>query len=131
MQTLRGGWGGGGYGSRGGGYGGGSSRSYGDDDYSPAYGSGRRGEQGGTGSRGGRSDLTSRQGEPRTPSFGKAAERPDVPVLAVGDRVTHDSYGMGTVVALEGAGSSSVAKIDFGSGGTKRLLLRYSPVVKL
>jgi len=30
-----------------------------------------------------------------------------------------------------GSGSSSVAKIDFGSSGTKRLLLRYSPVVKL
>ncbi len=24
--------------------------------------------------------------------------------LAVGDRVTHDSFGMGTVVAVEGAG---------------------------
>ena len=45
--------------------------------------------------------------------------------------MTHDSYGLGTVVALEGSGSSSVAKIDFGSSGTKRLLLRYSPVVKL
>ena len=45
--------------------------------------------------------------------------------------MTHDSYGLGTVVGLEGAGSSAVAKIDFGSSGTKRLLLRYSPVVKL
>ena len=55
----------------------------------------------------------------------------DVPSLAIGDRVTHDSYGLGTVVGVEGAGPNCVAKIDFGSDGTKRLLLRYSPVTKL
>ena len=38
---------------------------------------------------------------------------------------------MGTVVALEGAGDKSVASIDFGSEGVKRLLLRYAPVEKL
>jgi DNA helicase-2/ATP-dependent DNA helicase PcrA len=38
---------------------------------------------------------------------------------------------MGTVVALEGAGEKSVASIDFGSDGVKRLLLRYAPVEKL
>src|SRR5699024_7863542 len=54
-----------------------------------------------------------------------------VPSLDVGDRVTHDAYGMGRVVALEGMGSNAVAKIDFGESGTKRLLLRYSPVTKL
>ena len=65
--------------------------------------------------------------------FGSATPRPeaDVPGLDVGDKVTHDSYGVGTVIALEGAGSSAVAKIDFGGGQTKRLLLRYSPVTKL
>ncbi|WP_418607915.1 hypothetical protein [Georgenia sp. SUBG003] len=51
--------------------------------------------------------------------------------LDIGDKVTHDSYGLGTVVGLEGAGSSAVAKIDFGGGQVKRLLLRYSPVTKL
>ena len=50
---------------------------------------------------------------------------------SVGDRVTHDAYGLGKVVAVEGAGTNAVAKIDFGSEGTKRLLLRYSPVTKL
>ena len=43
----------------------------------------------------------------------------------------HDSFGMGTVVTLEGAGDKSVASIDFGSEGVKRLLLRYAPVEKL
>ena len=45
--------------------------------------------------------------------------------------MTHDAYGVGTVVAVEGVGQNAVAKIDFGSDGTKRLLLRYSPVTKL
>ncbi|MFJ4231939.1 UvrD-helicase domain-containing protein [Cellulosimicrobium cellulans] len=65
--------------------------------------------------------------------FGSATPRADgdVPNLAVGDKVTHDAYGLGTVVALEGAGPNAVAKIDFGADGTKRLLLRYSPVTKL
>jgi len=51
--------------------------------------------------------------------------------LQVGDRVTHDTYGLGTVVVVEGAGRNAVAKIDFGADGVKRLLLRYSPVEKL
>jgi len=70
---------------------------------------------------------------PDGPKFGSATPRAvgDVPSLAVGDKVTHDSYGLGTVVAVEGAGPNAVAKIDFGTDGTKRLLLRYSPVTKL
>ena len=43
----------------------------------------------------------------------------------------HDSFGMGTVVAVEGAADKAVASIDFGSEGVKRLLLRYAPVEKL
>ena len=71
---------------------------------------------------------------PRTgATFGSATPRPagDVPSLEIGDRVTHDSYGLGRVVEVEGVGQNAVAKIDFGSGGVKRLLLRYSPVTKL
>jgi DNA helicase-2/ATP-dependent DNA helicase PcrA len=64
-------------------------------------------------------------------SFGSATPRAEVPSLVVGDRVTHDSYGLGTVVAIEGSGQNAVAKVDFGSAGTKRLLLRFSPVTKL
>ena len=51
--------------------------------------------------------------------------------LEPGDRVTHDTFGMGTVVAMEGVGERAVAAIDFRSSGVKRLLLRYAPVVKL
>ncbi|MGO1316780.1 MAG: DNA helicase PcrA [Cellulomonadaceae bacterium] len=64
-------------------------------------------------------------------SFGSATPRGDIPSLEVGDRVTHDAYGLGRVVEVEGTGDKAVAKIDFGADGTKRLLLRYSPVSKL
>jgi DNA helicase-2/ATP-dependent DNA helicase PcrA len=73
-------------------------------------------------------------GAPRdagAPSFGKGRTPVEAPSLAVGDKVTHDSYGLGVVVGVEGSGQNAVAKIDFGSDGVKRLLLRYSPVTKL
>ncbi|MDP3889913.1 DNA helicase PcrA, partial [Nocardioides sp.] len=74
-------------------------------------------------------------------NFGAAAARADaaakakktrpIPSLEPGDRVLHDSFGMGTVISLEGVAEKSVASIDFGSEGVKRLLLRYAPVEKL
>ncbi|MDC5696984.1 DNA helicase PcrA [Intrasporangium calvum] len=52
--------------------------------------------------------------------------------LKAGDRVTHDAFGLGTVVRVEGEGDKSLAHVDFGGDlGVKRLLLRYAPVVKL
>jgi DNA helicase-2/ATP-dependent DNA helicase PcrA len=43
--------------------------------------------------------------------------------LDVGDRVSHDKYGLGTVVASDGAGVRATVTIDFGSAGTVRLML--------
>ena len=43
--------------------------------------------------------------------------------LEVGDRVSHDRYGLGTVVATEGSGMRANVTIDFGSSGTVRLML--------
>jgi DNA helicase-2/ATP-dependent DNA helicase PcrA len=60
----------------------------------------------------------------------RASEKPVVS-LAVGDRVTHDQFGLGTVAAVKGTGSNAEATIDFGDGKPKRLLLRYAPVEKL
>ncbi|WP_426562852.1 DNA helicase PcrA [Angustibacter sp. McL0619] len=51
--------------------------------------------------------------------------------LEPGDRVTHDTFGLGTVVQMEGSGDKSMAHVDFGDDGVKRLLLRYAPVEKL
>ena len=57
----------------------------------------------------------------------------DKPVIAlqVGDRVTHDQFGLGTVMAVTGAGANAQATIGFGDEKPKRLLLRYAPVEKL
>jgi DNA helicase-2/ATP-dependent DNA helicase PcrA len=43
--------------------------------------------------------------------------------LEVGDRVSHDKYGLGTVVASDGVGPRATVTIDFGSAGTVRLML--------
>ncbi|MEZ0092150.1 DNA helicase PcrA [Streptacidiphilus sp. EB129] len=63
-------------------------------------------------------------------SAGRMKER-NVVSLAVGDRVTHDRFGLGTVVAVAGPADDAKATIDFGAEGTKQLLLRYAPVEKL
>ncbi|MFE9633840.1 DNA helicase PcrA [Streptomyces sp. NPDC006463] len=60
----------------------------------------------------------------------RAADKPVV-ALAVGDRVTHDQFGLGTVMEVKGAGADAQATIDFGDDKPKRLLLRYAPVQKL
>lgn len=67
----------------------------------------------------------------RADAASKAKPAREIPNLDPGDRVVHDSFGMGTVVAVEGVAEKSVASIDFGSEGVKRLLLRYAPVEKL
>ncbi len=67
----------------------------------------------------------------RADAAARAKPARDVPSLEPGDRVLHDSFGLGTVVALEGVAEKAVASIDFGSEGVKRLLLRYAPVEKL
>ncbi|MDT0443649.1 DNA helicase PcrA [Streptomyces johnsoniae] len=61
---------------------------------------------------------------------GRMKDRPVV-ALSAGDRVTHDSFGMGTVVSVQGSGDRAEATIDFGGEKPKRLLLRYAPVEKL
>ena len=51
--------------------------------------------------------------------------------LNIGDRVAHDTFGLGTVVKISGEGDRTEATINFGQLGEKRLLLRYAPVEKL
>ncbi|MDR1800037.1 MAG: hypothetical protein LBR19_09220, partial [Bifidobacteriaceae bacterium] len=64
---------------------------------------------------------------------GSVTPRPDkdIPHLEVGDLVTHDTYGLGTVVDTEGSGQNAVARIKFREEGVKRILLRFAPVTKL
>lgn len=67
----------------------------------------------------------------RADAAARAKPAREIPSLEPGDRVVHDAFGMGTVVALEGVAEKAVASIDFGSEGVKRLLLRYAPVERL
>jgi len=67
----------------------------------------------------------------RRPGVNALGNRP-VPSLMPGDKVTHDSYGLGTVLSIEGRGDDPEAKIDFGGDyGIKHLVLRYAPIEKL
>ena len=54
----------------------------------------------------------------------------EIVAVSVGDKVNHTSFGNGTVLAVEGAGDKTVAKVKF-DVGEKRLLLRYAPLTKL
>ncbi len=74
-----------------------------------------------------------------TPAIAALAARPAakspgnraVVALAPGDRVSHDTFGLGTVISTAGVAERAEATIDFGTEGVKRLLLRYAPVEKL
>ena len=72
-----------------------------------------------------------RRRTPTTPPPRATGKTSSAMVLAVGQRVSHDTFGLGTVVALAGEGDKSEATINFGQYGEKRLLLRYAPVVVL
>jgi DNA helicase-2/ATP-dependent DNA helicase PcrA len=52
-------------------------------------------------------------------------------VLAVGDKVKHDDFGLGTVIATTGEGARQTAEIRFERIGTKRLMVRVAPIERL
>ncbi|RRD06626.1 DNA helicase PcrA [Arachnia propionica] len=64
--------------------------------------------------------------------LGKGRTRPTpVSDLAVGDRVLHSMFGMGTVLAVQGIGDKQRVDVDFGSAGRKRLAPAQAPMEKL
>lgn len=123
--------------SYGGGYGGGSGYGGGrrvdeDDDFSAPIGAGRRssGKLGRVESA--KDRAKDRAKARRSQKLGvKAEPEAEESGIKLGDKVRHDAYGVGTVIALEGSGKSTVAKVEFSDGVVKRLMLRYAPVVKL
>nr|WP_046287037.1 DNA helicase PcrA [Mycobacterium sp. UM_NZ2] len=70
-----------------------------------------------------------RFGTPR-PAPSRSGNRPLL-VLAPGDRVTHDKYGLGRVEEVSGVGESAMSLIDFGSSGRVKLMHNHAPVTKL
>ena len=62
----------------------------------------------------------------------ESTRRPkEVGNFAVGDKVLHDSFGLGTVIASTGSGDGVRIDVDFGSAGLKRLAPRFAPLEKL
>lgn len=96
-----------------------------DSAWSSSYGSSQDRSDGNTYSRAG--SVQMRNIPPSPPGVGTGADLG----FEVGDRVTHDKYGMGKVIALEGTGKNAAAKVDFGADGVKRLILRFAPIAKL
>lgn len=126
-SSSRGHTGSSGYRSRGQGYGQRRSGSYRDEDVSgPAFGAGGTGKvsrrETGKVKRLG-TELNARTDA--NASIGKAAG------VGTGDRVRHDKFGEGRVIAIEGRGRSQSAKVEFAGGVTKRLLLRLAPMEKI
>ncbi|MEB4211914.1 DNA helicase PcrA [Mycobacterium sp. 94-17] len=72
-----------------------------------------------------------RFGTPRAaPTRSGMSKRPLL-VLAPGDRVTHDKYGLGRVEEVSGVGESAMSLIDFGSSGRVKLMHNHAPLSKL
>ncbi|MBO4210932.1 ATP-dependent DNA helicase PcrA, partial [Micromonospora echinofusca] len=59
-----------------------------------------------------------------------ASELPQAPKVSVGDRVNHQRYGLGRVLAVEGHGPGARAQIDFGDQKLW-LVLRHAPIDRL
>jgi DNA helicase-2/ATP-dependent DNA helicase PcrA len=59
-----------------------------------------------------------------------ASELRQAPKVATGDRVNHQRYGLGRVLAVEGHGPGARAQIDFGDQ-VIWLVLRHAPIDKL
>ncbi len=73
-----------------------------------------------------------------TPAMSRMAQRPGtrssgnrpVPSLSPGDKVTHDAFGLGTVVSVYDRGEK--ASVDFGGEyGVRTLVLRFATIEKL
>ena len=121
-----------------------------DDDFAPPIGSGRPKRTGRLGRvetpkdrfEARRAERMAKRGRPtRLDGSSAGADGADggalpaaVAGLKVGDRVRHDAYGEGDVVALEGTGRSTVARVTFtvdGAKSTKRLMLRLAPIARI
>ena len=121
-------------------YGSSSQRSYAGAGSSSSYGS-SYGSYGSGKSSGKSGKVTTRRVKPKTKPVdltkSSQASQTDnrsglsISDVHVGDRLTHDHFGMGTVIEIQDKGANSVITVDFGNGEVKRLLLRMAPIEML
>lgn len=117
-------------------YGSSSRRSYAGAESSSSYGSYGSGKPSGKSGK-----VTTRRIKPKTKPVdltkSSQASQTDnrsglsISDVHVGDRLTHDHFGMGTVIETQDKGANSVITVDFGNGEVKRLLLRMAPIEML
>ena len=124
-----------------------SSSSYGSTSRRSCGGSGTGSSYGsygsyGSGKSGGKSGkVTTRRVKPKnkpvdltkSSSASPAGSHNDLNIadVHVGDKLTHDHFGLGTVIETQDKGMNSVITVDFGNGEVKRLLLRMAPIEML
>ncbi len=113
-----------------------SSSRYGSSTYGSSYGSyGSSSRRSAGSSRGGK--VSTRRVAPKSSAAatsGSALNTDNglnIADFSIGDRITHDQYGMGKVLEVQDKGRNSVITVDFGSDGVKRLMLRVAPIEKL
>lgn len=121
-------------------YGSSSQRSYAGAGSSSSYGS-SYGSYGSGKSSGKSGKVTTRRVKPKTKPVdltkSSQASQTDnrsglsISDVHVGDRLTHDHFGMGMVIEIQDKGANSVITVDFGNGEVKRLLLRMAPIEML
>ncbi len=61
----------------------------------------------------------------------KPTNEMNVLLLAIGDEVLHERFGLGKVISSEGKGADQKAAIDFKRVGVKKLLLRFAQLKKV
>ncbi len=74
-------------------------------------------------------DLVTRH-QMAPPAVTWVEEERDLPVLSVGDRVRHASFGEGRVLEVDGEGVRAVVTVQFAQG-VKRLALGYAPLERV
>ncbi len=57
---------------------------------------------------------------------GSLRDEDAAPVFKLGQRVSHNTFGEGTVISYEGDGAHTIVQVNFESGGSKRLVLAYA-----
>ncbi len=67
----------------------------------------------------------------KTAGFTVSAVTPSIIELAPGDTVSHERFGTGKVISVEGEAPNTTALIEFETSGSKKLLLRFARLTKM
>jgi DNA helicase II / ATP-dependent DNA helicase PcrA len=67
----------------------------------------------------------------KTAAFTVSASTAAILELAPGDRVSHERFGTGKVISVEGESPNTTALIEFETSGSKKLLLRFAKLTKM